>query len=323
MPFPRLLFTPILVIWAVVLNAHPAEGRFHDGTTAHPAVQAEDEIWLVSSRHLGSRNCDIHSLDVRQYVGGQWYRSTPQTLFSTETRYATKPTVILVHGNGWSFPMAIQRGLQTYREVLSTWHDKPPVRFIIWSWPSDRIPGPIRDVRIKADRAEDHSFHLARFLQRVPPSSHVSMIGYSYGSRVTLGALNLLGGGSVNGNRIFQTDVPTPRINLTLLAPAIRNDALFTSMPRAYGQINHLFVMHNSRDRFLFLFRFTRFSDKTPAMGYTGVACVRRLPGASHRVDQFDAAQVVGPDHDYLEYIRDHNVEQRLRRNLFSTRVGI
>jgi len=324
MSSPRLFVAFVLVLWASLGDdARCAAQHEHWRIAAAPAMQSDDEIYLVSSRRLGSRNCDVNSLDVRQRVGGRWYSSTPQTLFSADASFAYKPTVILVHGNGWSFSEAIRRGLQFYHEVLSPWHDKPPIRFIIWTWPSDRILGPIRDVRIKADRAEDHSFHLARFVQRLPPSSQVSMIGYSYGSRVTLGSLNLLGGGSVNGSRIAPSPIPTSRVNLTLIAPAIRNDALVASMPRAFGQINHLFVMYNHRDRYLSLFRFTRFSGKTPAMGYTGLACLNRLPGASYRVDQFDAAQVVGPNHDYSEYINDRNVEQRLRRNLFFAPIGI
>ncbi|TWU02028.1 alpha/beta hydrolase [Neorhodopirellula pilleata] len=318
----RVFIASVLLVCGLFTDVRRSAAQFDDGGLGSPSAQLGDEIWLVSSRHLGSRNCDVESLEVRQYADGQWYSSTPQTLLSAEMAVAAKPTVILVHGNSWSLSKAIQRGLQTYRQVFLPWRDKPPIRFIIWTWPSDRIPGPIRDIRIKADLAEDHSFHLAKFLQRIPVSSQVSMIGYSYGSRVTLGALNLLGGGSINGARIAATQAPTPRINLTLIAPAIRNDALFTSVPHAFGQLNHLFVMYNRRDRYLSLFRFTRFSGKTPAMGYTGLACAGRLPGAAYRIDQFDAARAVGPDHDYLEYIRDRNVEQRLRRNLLYAPVG-
>lgn len=300
-----------------------------------PQLRPGDELWFVSSRRLGSRNCDVHSLQTQQYLGGQWLGSAPASLFAnvhgdlsafphpsgaveTSTMMPSpKPMIVLVHGNSWSYDTALKRGIQTYQEVIVPWIDKPPLRFVIWTWPSDSIPGPIRDIRVKSELAEEHGFHLARFLQQLPASPQVALIGFSYGARVTIGAMNLLGGGSVNGGRIAMQSGPKTRVNLTLIAPAIRNDALVTSMPEAYGQINHLFVMYNSRDRFLSLFRLTNFSDKTPALGFTGLKCRGCLPNASMRIDQFDAAQIVGRDHDYLEYIRDQSVEQRLRRNLF------
>lgn len=321
-----LFFLPLVFAVSATI---PAIAQQTSPGTPTPELRPGDEIWVVSSRGLGSRHCDFQSLETRQYINGQWYSSNPSSLIvsgawnPTEIMtppgviVAPKPMVMLVHGNSWSFTKAVQRGMQTYQETITPWHDKPPLRFVIWTWPSDSIAGPIRDIRIKSDRAEEHGFHLARFLQQLPSSTQVSIIGFSYGARVALGALNLLGGGVVNGGRISSTSMPSPQINVTLIAPAIRNDALVTTMPNAYRQINHLFVMYNSRDRYLAFFRLAKFSGKTPALGFTGIKCRGCLPNASARIDQFDAAQLVGRDHDYLEYIRDRSVEQRLRRNMF------
>lgn len=311
----------LLYVWCCVTSAICNQVNAQTWSSmpvAERTLRAQDEIWLVSSRGLGSTNCSSDSLDVHFRTNYQWQSSTASHLIAATDAQRHLPTVIFVHGNRWPLEEAIRRGLQTYEQTFLNWHDAPAVRFVIWTWPSDAIPGPIRDVRIKAERADEHSFHLARMLQRMPPASNVSLIGYSYGGRVTLGALHLLGGGAVEGKMLPRTvAASTPRVNLTLMVPAIRNDALNTTRSRAYSQLNHLYVLYNSRDTYLGLFKITRFSERSPALGYTGIAGLNCLPDHGVRVKQFNAAQIVGQDHDYVQYITDQRVEQGIRQHLF------
>lgn len=275
-----------------------------------------DQIWMVSSRRLGSRNCGADSLDVRQRIGNAWHASSASAFFAPEPDGIRRSIVIFIHGNRWSLDKAILRGLQTYQQTIVPWKDAPPMRFVVWAWPADQVAGPIRDVRIKADRADEHSFHLARFLQHIEPQTPVSVLGFSFGGRVALNALQLIGGGAVDGCRLPPAAHPVSPINLTLAVPAIRNDCLITTHRSAYRQINHLDLVYNSRDAYLNLYRFTRFDNKMPAMGYTGICGLHRLPDHEVRIHQFNAARFVGAQHDYLEYITDHRIEASLRKHL-------
>ncbi len=279
--------------------------------------RGKDQLWLVSSRRLGSRNCGVNSLDVRQRGGGDvWQPSSASAFFAPDPDEIRRPIVIFIHGNRWSLDKAIRRGLQTYEQTIVPWNDAPAMRYVIWAWPADQIAGPIRDVRIKAERADEHSFHLARFLQNIDPRTPVSIIGFSFGGRVSLGALHLIGGGTIDGCGLPSVSHPIAPVNLTLAVPAIRNDCLVTTRCRAYSQINHLDLVYNSRDSYLSLFRFTWFDNKRPALGYTGISGLNQLPDHSTRVHQFNAAQFVGREHDYLEYISDQRIEASLRRHL-------
>ncbi len=294
-----------------------AEFRLQSTPTAQFDNRFQDQVWMVSSRRLGSRNCSVNSLDVRQRMAdGTWLNSSAPTFFAPDPDNIRRPVVVFIHGNRWSFDKAIRRGLQTYEQTIMPWHDAPAMRFVIWSWPADQIAGPIRDVRIKAHCADEHAFHLARFLQQLEPGTPVSLIGFSFGGRVALGALHLVGGGFIDGCGLPASGLPVSQVNLTLAVPAIRNDCLVTTRCRAWSQINHLDLLYNSRDTYLSLYRLTRFDNRTPALGYTGIAGLNRLPNQQSRVHQFNAARFVGVEHDYLEYITDNRIEANLRKHL-------
>lgn len=323
---PRSLFCLILLS---ALNAVPAnaENPVSVGVVADQVIASGighahcDEVWLISSRRMNSRNLPADKLDVWKQVGNQWANSSTDAFRQPDPHGFQRPIVIMVHGNSWSMSKAIQRGFETYQDTIIPWRDRPPMRFVIWTWPSDKIRGPIRNARIKAGTADEHSFHLARFVKELSAHPEVSMLGYSYGARVTLGALDLLGGGCVQGSRISNSPIPIPRINLSLIAPAVRNDVLMTSRSEAYRKINHLFVMYNSRDQYLKYYRFARFDGNMPALGFTGLAGKSQMPNSMFRIDQYDAVQQVGVQHDYLEYVRNKEIEKRLRRNLLFTQM--
>ncbi|MBB3210190.1 dienelactone hydrolase [Rhodopirellula rubra] len=301
------------------------EQRLQATPTAEFDARANDEIWLVSSRHLRSRGGSVEHLDVRRRVdGSRWQSESPHSLLGSDPTGWNRPVVIFVHGNRWDLNTAIRRGLQGYDQTIVPWDEAPSIRYVIWTWPADEIPGPIRDVRVKASKADQHSFHLARFLNGISPQTPISLMGFSYGGRVALGALHLMGGGRVDGCGLETTTGMTPagypshRVNLTLVVPAIRNSCLIGTRSKAYSQINHLFLVYNSRDKYLGLFKFTRFSGKTPALGYTGICGLNRLADHPYRVDQFNASRAVGAEHSFLEYISDHRVEARLRNHLLT-----
>ncbi len=302
---------------AELQSAAVAGRRLESTPTAEFDNRAQDQVWMVSSRRLGSRNCSVDSLDVRKRVaGGRWQTSSASAFLAPDPDGIRRPVVIFVHGNRSSLDKAIRRGLQTYEQTILPWNNAPAIRFVIWAWPADQIAGPIRDVRIKAHRADEHAFHLARFLQQMDPQTPVSIIGFSFGGRVALGALHLVGGGAIDGCGLPIAAHPVSPVNLTLAVPAIRNDCLITTRNRAYSQINHFDLVYNSRDAYLNLYRFTRFDNKNPALGYTGIRGLNRLPDHEFRVHQFNAARFVGVEHDYLEYITDQRIESSVRNHL-------
>ncbi len=281
-------------------------------------MRQADQIWLISSRGVCSGYASSTNLTYRQRVEDDQWRDES---FESFTRPATggrpRRTLIYIHGNRTTSEEALTDGLAVYDQTFLQWKDASPVRFVIWSWPSDRIGGEIEDVRTKACYAEQHAFHLARLLTQMQEHQQVAIIGYSFGGRLAINALHLVGGGSVHGYGLETQDRSIPPVNLTLMAPAIRNDCFCNTKWMGLSKINHLFILYNSKDIYLRFYKLAKFDENHDALGFTGMPCRRRGYLNSDQIEQFNAATLVGRDHNYLSYIVDKRVEKLVRSNLY------
>ncbi|MCH8840330.1 MAG: hypothetical protein IH831_06565 [Planctomycetes bacterium] len=130
-------------------------------------------------------------------------------------------TVVYVHGNRIEPGEDRYRGMLIYRSLVAQGRPSQPIRFIIWSWPASTIPGPIKDMRLKAARTCPVGWQLAWFIDQLPEETPVSLIGYSYGARVASGALHVLGGGRLNGLQLTERLHPQrPPIRVAMIAAA-------------------------------------------------------------------------------------------------------
>ncbi|MEZ6087743.1 MAG: hypothetical protein R3C05_06915 [Pirellulaceae bacterium] len=300
------------------------ESRLETAPLSAFDARDRDEIWVISSRHAGSRHHPLHALQFRRQIEGDVWQTESADRFLNDPSGTDRirNTVIFVHGNRTPEQKAVRRGLQTYDQTFKEASNAPSSRFVIWLWPADQIPGQIRDVRTKAYRADEHAFHLARLIGALPADEFVSVIGYSFGGRLSVDAMHLLGGGSLCGSQLGATNVRPNSINLTLVVPAIRNDCFVSTRRAALHKVNHLFVMYNTRDQYLKLYKFLRLDNFTPALGFTGICGLPAGHYHGDRIDQYNASSQVGPDHDYLGYIADERVERGVQQNLFHGQVN-
>ena len=104
---------------------------------ASQSERPQDEIWLVSTRHIGSVQSEsVPDLHAQRYEPDSGWRPA-------EIEDATRPTapdqivVIYVHGNRLSGPAAAAEGRRYYQRLTNGLVDPVSIRFVIWSWPSD------------------------------------------------------------------------------------------------------------------------------------------------------------------------------------------
>jgi len=281
--------------------------------------RSADQIWLISSRGICSRYAPSTELTYsRRIQGNQWSRESFDSFTGAADDGRQRRTLIYIHGNRTTQQEALTGGLAVYDQTFLEWKDAPPVRFVIWTWPSDRIGREIKDVRTKANYAEQHSFHLARLLTQMKTHRQVAIIGYSFGGRLAINALHLVGGGNVDGFRLDAEDRSIPPVNLTLMAPAIRNDCFCCDKWLALSSINQLFILYNSKDIYLRFYKLAKFDFNHKALGFTGMQSYRRGYLSKDQIKQFDASTRVGADHSYLSYIVDKRVESLVRSNLYA-----
>lgn len=290
-----LLVTP----WA---NAADVQA---ESVAATPSTKCEGdhELWLISTRHLCFPNWSdpsTYDFDVRRYdPSAGWQESSFNEFLAGPSRF----TVVYVHANRSSWSDAIQQGHMVYNSLASC-SNSIPMRFVIWSWPSDRIRGALQDIRVKADRADVEGSFFGWFLSRLKPGTSVGLAGFSYGARIISGGLQLLSGGMINGHALPESQPGEPlRIRAVYLAAAVDVNWLY---PWGYhgqslSQIERLLIAYDACDPALKRFHFTDPCTRPTALGYTGIHS-GSLGEASGRVEQLDVSNLVGRTHDEIQY---------------------
>lgn len=233
-------------------------------------VQPGDSIWLVSTRHI-AQDCHRGAPQFQLWnCGCGCWRNSSRTHFAACT---SRRTCIFVHGNRIESHEAPQLGLDLYRRMSCLRTCREPTRFVIWSWPSDRIFGPLRDARAKAELATCESFHLGRFLQDMPSEEPTSLIGFSYGAQVILSSTHLLGGGCLQCRRLAPADHPPVRPQVVLAASAVDSGWLQPggSLATALEPIARLTLVSNTNDPVLRRFHIATGRPDSVALGVTGL----------------------------------------------------
>jgi hypothetical protein len=286
--------------------------------------RAQDELWLVSSRGLGG--CDLaQSAERMQYWRydreQSWVKSELNELVATDDADVT--TIVFLHGNRIPHCEAFTKGWTAYRTLVAC-ADERSVRFVIWSWPSDKACGPIEDARIKASRTNVHGYYLAWFLDRLNPDVPVGIWGHSFGARIATGALHLLGDGTLAGQQLADRADESPRfMRAALLASALDCDWLLPGHchGQALSQLDDLLLVNNGCDRLLMRYEllYGRRSCRE-ALGYVGLP-TRYLPTEeAQKVSQMNAAGYVGKQHQFANYLASATIMARVRSHLLFAR---
>jgi len=277
---------------------------------ARPSVafpRSHDQLWLISSRNVvgGASASGTARLCYWRLEPGRGWLPASLAEFLAGADPAT-PTCVYVHGNRRTFSQSTEFGWRAYTAFIHQAPNSAPVRWVIWSWPSDRIFGPLRDVRFKETHCGPNSFYLAWVLNQVHPAVRVSLVGFSYGARIATGSLHLLGGGQLHGRRLPPAVAPRQfPFRAVLIAAALDNDWILPG--RAHGmalsQVDRMLLVTNECDRVLRRYRllYHRHSNAR-ALGHTGPVGLNQLGNDRYKLQQINACQIVGNQHDFNPY---------------------
>ncbi|MCP4191449.1 MAG: alpha/beta hydrolase [Planctomycetaceae bacterium] len=317
----KLTFPPITWLVLTVAVCRPASAGSGLSTDLPEAVRQvvvrdqfsnDCDVWLVNSRNLPCpRNLCEPAADPQFYHREQanWLSTPPEDFY--ETVSPNQIICVYVHGNRISNREARRRGLKLYRLLGGK---SGGIRFVIWSWNSDQVRGRIRDARIKATRADYESFQLASFLSQLPANSTVSLIGYSFGSRIVAGSLHILAGGQFRGNKLGTELLPAIRPRAILLAGAFHHSWLRPggAFGLATTNVDHIYSTINRRDPALKHFYVTSKYSKPKALGYVGIGQQNLGPNAC-RVTQHDISNWVGWTHRFDRHIESGALMRQVR----------
>lgn len=282
--------------------------------TAAPAAAvpaAPQQVWLLSTRCGGCGDCG-NAVTYSLWDGcSQWLPSDAAAFAAADN--PAIPTIFTIHGNRTDACQAVEMGLQVYSQLKCLAGDRV-FRLVIWSWPADRIRGPLNDVRTKACRSDVEAVLLAQTVSTINPEVRVSFIGYSFGARAITGALHMLGGGCLDGHALAQAGQRAP-MRAMLLAAALDADWLLPGHrnDKALSQTEQMFITCNGSDPALMRYDLIYGSRCGPdALGYTGPACCGSLGGDAQKLEVVDVSCQVGRTHDWDLYFGAGAVQCRL-----------
>ena len=300
-------------------------------------VRSQDQVWLASTRHI---SCGIGEPALWQWNAGQWVASDRQTFHGDNDKYPH--TVVYIHGNRVGDDEGASGGLGVYQQVVAAHAGESPVRFVIWSWPATKICGPIKDVRSKAWQSDDEAVMLASFLdgihkpeaqakdsldgtttpvstlKRQPSESsdyRVGFVAFSYGARITGGALQLLAGGTFDGMTIPRRD--RPQFRAAFWAPAAHNDWLLPG--HRHGEatpiVDKWFSTTNRCDESLWRYERLEKGGNPPALGFEGFSRRGELPAElQQRWEEWEVSNIVGRTHNYQPYVYSQWIAEQTAR---------
>ncbi len=277
---------------------------------AAAAVRAADtspHVWLLSTReaaHCGQ--LDDPAEAVRYWRLGNDCDWSPAEAKDFHAGELAAPTVVFVPGNRSDVDDAVAKGWYVYQTIRSQ-ADGKPFRYVIWSWPADRMCRRNRaDAQLKAAYSDAESYYLAGWIHGVRPGAKVSLVGHSFGPRIITGALHLLAGGELAGRTlppaaVAEKDSTKPmQIRAVLLADADDADS-FAPCGRnglALSLLDEALVTCNGCDRVLKWYPRMYGRGGPEAIGFVGPCGI----DDPRKIVVVDVSSAVGKTHDYRCY---------------------
>ena len=173
------------------------------------AADPPQAVWLISTRsapHCGELDGSLETLRYwRLTEDCDWSSADAKDFQATDD--AAVPTVVFIPGNRTDADDAVVKGWYVYEAIQSQSAGRA-VRYVIWSWPADRVCRRNRpDAQLKAAYSDVESYYLALWLNNLRPGAKVSLVGHSFGPRIITGAMHLLAGGEVAGQKLPEDTV--------------------------------------------------------------------------------------------------------------------
>jgi hypothetical protein len=295
-PLPLALLARFLLIVAILCSA------------AARAAEAPPAVWLVSTRdaeHCGDLDGPLRSLNYwRMADDCDWFAADAKDFHATDD--AAVPTVVFLHGNHTDADNAVAKGWCFYEAIRSQSASRA-MRYVIWSWPADRVGRRHRpDAQLKAAYSDVESYYLATWLNQLRPGLKVSLVGHSFGPRIIAGAMHLLAGGQVAGRELPRDTVAAwaggkrNPVRAVLLAAALDADALAPDSANglALSLLDRVLITCNGCDRVLRWYPRLYGRGGPQALGRVG----RYGIDGSGKIDVLDVSATVGRVHDLYRY---------------------
>jgi len=273
-----------------------------------------DQIWLISTRQLGCGICldGEPGLLFWRLQGNRWQSADLKAFLAADDPHT--PTDFYIHGNSTTAEDANDHGFTVYDQLVAQAAKDRPVRFVIWSWPTDPGRHPLQLIRSHAYRADTDAWYLGWLLGRMDRRVPVGLAGYSFGARIATGAIHLMGGGELLGSSLkLDPKAGRPLISAVLLAAAEDDGWLAPGAPNSLTipTVDRMLLLNNGCDSALKHYPLMDRCSHAAAMGYVGLAT------NDPKIEQFDVCCTVGTEHNWANYFCSDCLVAQMRPYLY------
>lgn len=293
---------------AIAANCDSDEAAVADFLAASDCCVCDDDrVFLVSTRHLTADCCRASLVEIPfrmwRIDGGTVCEIDQHDYLASVS--PERPVVFYVHGNRMPVCEVVNRS-SMIRNRIRMRGARGPIDWMIYSWPSEKEMIGVKDFRLKADRCDAQGLYLASFLRHhVQASVPMAMIGYSFGARVTTGALHALAGGALSGRQLPEPPLTGANVRVGLVAPAIESKWLGDNGYHgcATKNMDELVLLYNRRDVVLKRYWLLERIRRDTALGYSGPTIfANRVDGTRLPVRSRDCASIVKLRHSEMDY---------------------
>jgi hypothetical protein len=184
--------------------------------------------------------------------------------------------------------------------------DRPAIRFVIWSWPTDPQSRRVKEYRENSQRSVWEGKILAAFLRELGTNEPIGLIGYSFGAQAVVSATEAACQGAANeGQGGYQ-------FRIACVAPAFQKPWSQVEDPFAGCAecVTSTLPIGNSVDRAL---RVHRCLSRIGGVNYACTTMVDdRSPWTAHQ-KFLDVGEFVGKRHDLMRYVTPPYVAEQIR----------
>ena len=283
----------------------------------------EDRVWIISSRRACQKlhadcRCELDYFAVDKTgaltsVGSQGFRAGLRP---------DVPVCILTHGSFVGWKGMLQDVRPTIRWLRSA--SSEPLQFVFFTWPSNHVTTMLLpvDVGLLGRRSARNGFYLANLIADMPSQTRVCLMGHSHGARVSVAALHLLAGGSVQRHCL---DRPLPirrRIRTVLAAAAVDHHHLNPGerYGRALSATECLVNLVNRRDMALVWFPLRKpFGRRALSQSGWLIGDRSQLGDLFDSVFQLDVTPILKFSHAWPAYVDRDEIAGRLAPIVFFT----
>jgi hypothetical protein len=285
------------------------------------------QLWLISTRSAplcGDLQGGQKAIGYWLYSADcQWQASDEESFYKSDD--LAVPTTIIIHGNQNSADDAIEFAWPIYCRMLQIACDRP-FRLVIWSWPSDKMCRRTRaDVQLKISFCGAQAYYLAVCMEKMRGDVPVCVIGFSLGSPIAAGGLQLLAGGAVDCRTLPSHDMPeqsskrTAPIHAVLVGAAVDADCLASNgeYNLALSQVEKMLVERNGCDNVLKFYPRLYGRHGPQALGFVGpVGC-----GEYDKIELLDVSCEVGKRHEWKYYVTSQSLLESIDRYVFPAQI--